>query len=118
MAESKAKSKVSGKPVSAVAEAKPKAKTAKPAAGKTTAKSAAAAKPKAAKAKAVAPAAGKVPAKRSMEAPNPAVSAEQRYRMIAEAAYYIAERRNFAPGDVAADWEQAEAQIAVLLNRK
>ncbi|BBP05289.1 hypothetical protein TPL01_14650 [Sulfuriferula plumbiphila] len=118
MAESKAKSKASGKPVSAVAETKPKAKTAQPAAGKAAAQSAVAAKPKVAKPKVAAPGANEPAAKRSVKLSNPAVSAEQRYRMIAEAAYYIAERRNFAPGDAAADWAQAEVQIVALLNKK
>ncbi len=92
MAESKAKIKASGKPESAAVEAKPKAKakTAKPAAA----------------------------AKRNVKASHPTVSAEQRYRMIAEAAYYIAERRKFAPGDAAADWAQAEMQIVTLLGKK
>ena len=114
MAESKAKPKASGKPVSAVAETKSKAKTktVKPAVAK------AAAKPKVAKVKEAAPVASKAAAKSRVKASNPAISAEQRYRMVAEAAYYIAERRNFAPGDAAADWAQAEMQIVALLNRK
>ena len=37
---------------------------------------------------------------------------EQRHEMIAEAAYYCAERRGFAPGHELEDWMQAEAQIA------
>jgi len=36
---------------------------------------------------------------------------EERRRMIAEAAYYLAERRGFAPGHEEDDWLQAEAQI-------
>ncbi len=46
-------------------------------------------------------------------ASNPAhgITPEQRYRMIAEAAYYLAEKRGFAGGDMAADWLQAEAEI-------
>lgn len=38
-------------------------------------------------------------------------SAEQRHRMISEAAYYIAEHRGFAAGDTIHDWLQAEKQI-------
>jgi hypothetical protein len=34
-----------------------------------------------------------------------------RQRMIAEAAYYIAERRGFAPGNELDDWLAAEAEI-------
>ena len=40
-----------------------------------------------------------------------AVSAEERHRMIAEAAYYRAEHRGFAGGNVEDDWFQAEREI-------
>ncbi len=43
------------------------------------------------------------------------VSAETRSRMIAEAAYYIAEKRGFIHGHHDADWAQAEKQIDALL---
>lgn len=76
------------------------------------------AKPEAAKAKAPAPVAKAPTAKRSGKVSKTEMGAEQRYRMIAEAAYYIAERRNFAPGDAGADWAQAEKQIVALLNKK
>lgn len=102
----------------AESKARTKAKTTKPAVDKAAAKSAVAAKPKVVKAKVAASVANESAAKRSVKVSNPAVSAEQRYRMIAEAAYYIAERRNFAPGDAAADWAQAEVRIAALLNKK
>ncbi len=36
----------------------------------------------------------------------------QRHAMIAEAAYYCAERRGFAPGHEVEDWLRAEAEIA------
>ncbi len=36
----------------------------------------------------------------------------RRHAMIAEAAYYCAQRRGFAPGHELEDWVQAEAQIA------
>jgi len=39
------------------------------------------------------------------------LSADERYRAIAEAAYYIAERRGFQGGDTARDWREAEAEI-------
>jgi len=39
------------------------------------------------------------------------VSADERRRMIAEAAYYRAARRGFAPGDPDRDWIEAEAEI-------
>lgn len=35
-----------------------------------------------------------------------------REKMIAEAAYFRAEKRGFAPGNELADWFQAEAEIA------
>ncbi len=43
------------------------------------------------------------------------ISAEQHYRMVAEAAYYLAERRGFQEGDVMADWLQAEIDIERML---
>ena len=41
---------------------------------------------------------------------TPAPSPEQRYKMIEEAAYYIAERHGFS-GDSAYFWSLAEAEI-------
>ncbi len=38
--------------------------------------------------------------------PNP-----EREQMIASAAYYIAEKRQFAPGSDVNDWLEAEAQV-------
>ncbi|WP_303907240.1 DUF2934 domain-containing protein [Thiohalomonas denitrificans] len=46
-----------------------------------------------------------------------AVSAEQRAAMIAEAAFYRAEKRGFAGGDPHADWISAEAEIDAALER-
>lgn len=43
------------------------------------------------------------------------VTAEERHRMIAEAAYYIAEQRGFQGGDPEQDWREAEAQIGGML---
>lgn len=43
------------------------------------------------------------------------VPPEQRRHYIEMAAYYIAERRNFAPGNPLEDWVQAEAEIDRLL---
>jgi basic membrane lipoprotein Med (substrate-binding protein (PBP1-ABC) superfamily) len=43
------------------------------------------------------------------------VSPAERYRMIAEAAYYHAERRGFISGDSAQDWLDAEAEIDHIL---
>ena len=39
----------------------------------------------------------------------------RRQAMIAEAAYYLAERRGFAPGHELDDWLQAEAELTRLL---
>jgi hypothetical protein len=63
---------------------------------------------------AVAPVAEKPAAPRVRKAPAPkpsAVSAEERQRLIAEAAYFIAERRGFAGGSPDEDWRQAEAEV-------
>ncbi len=40
---------------------------------------------------------------------------EQRHEMIAVAAYYLAERRGFAPGHAEADWFEAERVIDALI---
>jgi len=45
------------------------------------------------------------------------VTAEQRYRMVAEAAYYRAESNHFM-SDPVRDWIEAEGDIAALLNDK
>ncbi|HYG31677.1 MAG TPA: DUF2934 domain-containing protein [Methylophilaceae bacterium] len=42
------------------------------------------------------------------------MGAEERYRMVEVAAYYLAERNNFA-GNPVEYWTQAEAQISSLL---
>lgn len=46
-----------------------------------------------------------------------AVTPEQRYCMIAEAAYFHAERRGFR-GDPVKDWVAAEKEIEALLSKK
>ncbi|NCA69983.1 MAG: DUF2934 domain-containing protein [Sphingobacteriia bacterium] len=43
------------------------------------------------------------------------VSDHERLHMIAEAAYYRAEKRNFAPGHEAEDWAAAEREIDELV---
>jgi len=45
------------------------------------------------------------------------LSPEERRRMIAETAYYLAERRAFQGGDPVRDWLDAEAQIDEALTR-
>ena len=43
------------------------------------------------------------------------ITSEERDRMIAEAAYYRAERRGFATGGEMEDWVRAEAEIDRLI---
>jgi chromosome segregation ATPase len=45
------------------------------------------------------------------------VTPEERYHMIAEAAYFHAERRGFVMGDSAQDWLDAEAEIDRILQQ-
>lgn len=49
---------------------------------------------------------------KSKSAPARASDRGQREAMVAEAAYYCAERRGFAPGHELEDWLRAEAEIA------
>jgi len=44
-------------------------------------------------------------------APKTPLTAEARWRMIAEAAYFKAQRRGFLGGDAKRDWAEAEAEI-------
>jgi Protein of unknown function (DUF2934) len=90
-----------------VAKAKPapKAKLATKPEPTAKAKAAPKAAPKAAAAK---------PARSRAKKPA-GVPPEQRRHYIEMAAYYIAERRSFAPGNPLEDWVQAEAEIDRLL---
>lgn len=99
----------------AEAKTKPAAQKAAPAAKPAAAKPAAAKKPAAPK-KAAAPkaAAAKKPA--AAKKVVAARGAEERYRMVEVAAYYIAERNGFA-GDPTVFWTEAEAQITKLLSK-
>lgn len=45
------------------------------------------------------------------------ITAEERQRMIAETAYYRAERRGFYGGDTVHDWLAAEAEVDARLQR-
>ena len=60
------------------------------------------------------------PAKPAPAAPAAAksIASVDRQRMIAEAAYYIAEKRGFIHGHHAADWAEAERQIDALLKKR
>jgi hypothetical protein len=97
------------KPKAAARKAAP-AKAEKPAASAEKATAA----PKKAAAKPAATAAAKAPAKPKGGArarkTTPAVTPEQRYRMIQDAAYFIAEKHGFT-GDNHAFWVQAEQEI-------
>ena len=103
----------STKPSTAAADTKTEVKKAAPA--KAVAKKAAPAtpaeKPVAAK---KAPAPRKPAAQKAPAAVN-TVSDEQRYRMIAEAAYYRAESGQFK-SDPVRNWIEAERDIAILLS--
>ena len=46
---------------------------------------------------------------------QPRVTAEERQQWIATAAYFRAQRRGFTPGQEAADWFEAEAEVAALV---
>jgi len=46
------------------------------------------------------------------------ITLEMRYLMIAEAAYFRAEKRGFVGGDVAQDWQEAEAEIDRVLQQQ
>lgn len=50
--------------------------------------------------------------------PAPRVTEETRRQMIAEAAYYLAERRGLTAGDSNADWLAAETEIDIILGRR
>lgn len=45
------------------------------------------------------------------------VTEEQRHRMIAEAAYLLAEQRNFEGDLVLNDWLQAEAEVGARISK-
>ena len=46
------------------------------------------------------------------------LSSDEMHKLVAEAAYYRAEQRGFAPGSEVEDWLTAEAQILAGLGRK
>lgn len=56
----------------------------------------------------------KIAARKRGDAPQTkpaAIAPQERQQLIAEAAYLIAERRGFAPGNELDDWLQAEAEV-------
>lgn len=111
---SKASAKTTAAPEASAKVAK------KTAAKKTTKKTAVkAATPKAAPAAASQPHALQSIPERSTGSLHQLASAtpEKRLKMIEEAAYYRAEKRNFAPGHEAEDWALAEREIDELIAR-
>ena len=52
----------------------------------------------------------------SSATPTQTCDVEQRLAMIAEAAFYLAQRRNFEPGHEIEDWLTAEQSIDLLLS--
>lgn len=46
---------------------------------------------------------------------GPAISAEEREKFVAQAAYFRAEKRGFAPGYELQDWIEAEAEVLRLI---
>ncbi|MBA2479914.1 MAG: DUF2934 domain-containing protein [Planctomycetes bacterium] len=46
------------------------------------------------------------------------VDAKERYKLIAETAYYLAQKRNFAPGHEVQDWTTAEKQVDAILAKR
>jgi hypothetical protein len=110
-AAAKPPAKAAPKVVASVAPAAPAAPVTAAEAPKKTAKAVVAAAPKK-------PAAAKRQAVVSMATPGTettVISDEQRYRMIAEAAYYRAESNAFK-SDPVRDWIEAEAAVAAMLN--
>lgn len=51
----------------------------------------------------------------SQEAQATVITSEERYRLIAEAAYFRAESRGFQGGDPMTDWLEAEAEVNRML---
>lgn len=108
----KAKEKVARSAPKKAATRTPKPKKKAAASGKTSRATKSAARPRKR-------AAAKAAPKNATAAvgPGAAISREQRQAMVAEAAYYLAERRGFVGGDPERDWREAEAEIDALLNR-
>lgn len=66
-----------------------------------------------------APAAKSITAKTRTRTKRPGlVAPEDRFRFIAEAAYFKAEQRGFAEGGELGDWVEAEAEIDALLDSR
>ena len=100
-----------------MSETEKKKATTKKAAKKKTVKKAAV-KKAAVKKKSVKKAAvkKKAAAKKTSKTAGLNITAEERWKMIAVAAYHREEKRNFAPGNEIGDWAEAEKEIEKLLN--
>jgi len=48
---------------------------------------------------------------------SPALSLQERERLVAQAAYFRAEKRGFEPGCELQDWVEAEAEVLRLIGR-
>ena len=97
---------------------KPKKVT--PTTARRTAKSAGTAKkrPSARSAETVSGSTGTSSVRTRPAAPKPLpITEEQRRAMVAERAYFKAERRGFVGGDPVRDWQEAEAEVDALLLR-
>jgi Protein of unknown function (DUF2934) len=55
--------------------------------------------------------------KTSLENPSPPMSGDELQRLVAEAAYYRAQRRGFEPGYELQDWVEAELEVKRLIGR-
>lgn len=97
------------KPAAKKTAVKKSGSASKPATAKSVAKKAVAVKPPVKKAAAKKPA-----AKKSANSKPNKISAEERYRMVEVAAYFMAERNKFA-GNPVGYWTAAEAQIKKML---
>lgn len=49
---------------------------------------------------------------------KPTLSPAERMKMIAEAAYYLAQKRGFSGGNELSDWVAAEKQVDSLLSKR
>jgi Protein of unknown function (DUF2934) len=49
---------------------------------------------------------------------NHSVTPEERWQMISEAAYFLAEKRGFSGGNPCDDWTQAESQVDALIRQR
>ena len=74
-------------------------------------------KPTPPKAEPKTPAARRPVPKAAAEKPSPPMSDEELQRLVAEAAYFRAQRRGFAPGYELQDWVEAEAEVKRLIGR-